>query len=226
MPTLFNTNASAASTSPIDAEEVQVVEVNWDAEVIAEHPDADINETLPIPPAGVYLFKARLLNRGEGKENPYGSVTKPKDNSPGVPFLNVMLELELVDESSPFNGYKLNHKLSSLVFDKRGTSPLHHFMNCAGEVLPSVIRLRDLKEKIEATLEQTPMVQAELNWRAARKFGPGQYDWEDIAKRMKDFPKDKEGDGYSQIYVYTHPQTKQTTEHRAMPYISKFLLQQ
>jgi hypothetical protein len=223
MPELFKTSASAVATSPVDAEEIQAIEVDWDAEVKAEHPDADINETLPIPPAGVYLFKCRLQNRGEDKENPYGSVTKDKNNPRS--FLNVMLELELVDESSEFNGYKLNHKLSSLVFDKRGTSPLHHFMNCIGEVLPEVILLRDMKDKVVAALEATPMVQAELEWRAARKSGQGQYDWEDVAKKMLDFPKNKEGDGRSQIYVYTNPATKQKTEHRAMPYISKFLLQ-
>lgn len=220
MPELFNTNTSNVATAPVDTEETQAVEVNWDAEIVAEHPDADINELLPIPPAGIYLFKCRLLDRGEDKENPYGSVTKKQQ-----PFLNVMLELELVDESSSFNGYKINDRLSSLVFEKRGTSPLHHFMNCIGEVVPEVIRLRDLKDKVVAALEQTPMVNAELEWRAARKSGSGQYDWEDITKRMRDFPKDKESDGYSQIYIYTNPATKQKSEHRAMAYISKYILQ-
>lgn len=220
MPTLFNTEAAATSSTPI-AEEAEVVQVDWDAEVVAEHPDADINELLPIPPSGIYLFKTRLLPAAEGKENPYGSVTKNK-----VQYLSVMLELELIDESSPNNGYKLNHRLSSLVFDKRGTSPLHHFMNCIGEVLPTSIRLKDLRDRVISALESSPLVQAELEWRAARKFGPGQYDWEDVAKKMRDFPKDKEADGYSQIYIYTNPQTKQKSEHRAVAYISKFLLQQ
>jgi hypothetical protein len=220
MPQLFNTDAAATSSTPV-AEEAEIVQVDWDAEVVAEHPDADINELLPIPPAGIYLFKARLLPATEGKENPYGSVTKAK-----VQFVVAMIELELVDESSPFNGYKLNHRLSSLVFDKRGTSPLHHFMNCIGEVLPNVIRMKDLRDRVISSLESSPMVQVELEWRAARKSGTGQYDWEDVAKKMRDFPKDKESDGYSQVYIYTNPQTKQKSEHRAVAYINKFLLQQ
>jgi hypothetical protein len=220
MPTLFNTATAETSSTPV-AEETEVRQVDWDAEVVADHPDADLNELLPIPPAGIYLFKSRLLPAAEGKENPYGSVTK--DNKP---FISAMVELELVDESSPFNGYKLNHRLSSLVFEKRGTSPLHHFMNCIGEVVPTVIRMRDFRDKVVSALESTPMVQAELEWRAARKSGPGQYDWEDVAKKMRDFPKDKESDGYSQIYLYTNPTTKQKSEHRAQAYISKFLLQQ
>lgn len=220
MPTLFNTDSASVATAPVDTEEVQAVEVDWDAEVKADHPDADLNEVLPIPPAGVYLFKARLASVAEGKENPYGSTTR--DNKP---YINAMIELELVDESSEFNGTKLNIRLGSLVFDKRGTSPIHHFMNCIGETLPSVIRLKDLRDRVITALESTPLVQAELEWRAARKTGQGKYDWEDVAKRMKDFPKDKESDGYSQVYIYTDQKTKQKSEHRAMAYISKFLLQ-
>jgi hypothetical protein len=220
MPTLFSTETATISATP-DAEETEIIQVDWDAEVVAEHPDADINALLPIPPAGIYLFKSRLLPVKEGKENPYGSVTKNKQQ-----FVTAMIELELIDESSPFNGFKLNHRLSSLVFEKHGTSPLHHFMNCIGEVLPEVIRMRDLRDRVVSALESTPLVQAELEWRAARKSGSGQYDWEDVAKKMRDFPKDKEADGYSQIYIYTNPQTKQKSEHRAQAYISKFLLQQ
>lgn len=220
MPNLFNTDSANVATAPVDTEGVQAVEIDWDAEVKADHPDADLNEILPIPPAGVYLFKVRLAPTAEDKENPYGSVTKD-----GKPFLNAMIELELVDESSEFNGTKLNMRLSSLVFEKRGTSPLHFFMNCIGETLPEVIRLKDLRDRVISALESAPMVQAQLEWRAARKIGPEKYDWEDVAKRMRDFPKDKEGDGYSQIYIYTDPKTKHKSEHRAMAYISKFLLQ-
>lgn len=222
MPELFNTNTTTASATPV-ADEAEVVEINWDEEVVAEHPDADMNEILPLPEGGkIYLFKARLLNRGEDKENPYGSMTKDKK-----PFINVAVELELTDESSPYHGFKINHYLTSLVFERRGTSALHHFMNCIGETLPERISLGTMRDRVKAALDSgnPPMVQAELEWKASIKTGPGKYDWTEVVKKMKDFPRSKESDGYSQIYIHTDPKTRQQTEARANAYISKFVLQ-
>lgn len=221
MPTLFNTDTAAVAT--VDTDEAEVVAVDWDAEVEAANPDADINETLPLPEGGkTYLWSIKLLDRGEDKENPYPGITSKKK-----PFLNVMFELSLVDESSEFHDFKINFYANSLVFDRRGTSMVHHIMHCIGETLPQVVKLSEMRDRIKKAFESipAPLVHAELEWKASRKNGPGKYDYEEVVKRARDFPKNPEGDGRSQIYVFVDPKTKQKMELRAQAYISKFLLQ-
>lgn len=224
MPDLFKTPGGAAvaeGTSPV--EEAEVVQIDWEATVEAEHPDADANEILPIPPGGqTYLWKVSLLDRGE-IENPKPGMTKDRK-----PFITVGLELELVDESSEFNGFKLSEYVTSLVMPRRGTSMLHHVMNCMGEVLPSSISLKALRDKVVETLTSSPspLINAELEWKASRKNGPGKNDYEQVAQKMKQFPRNPEGDGYSQTYIWKNPKNpNDTQELRAFPYITKYIAQ-
>lgn len=218
MPQLFPTETATAV-----AEEVEEIQVEDNEVVEAANPEADMNATLPIPPAGSYLFKVSLLDRGE-IANPKRGRTNPKDGTSGRPFISVGLKLHLVDEGGEFHGFELTEYVTSLVMARRGTSSLHHFMNCIGETLPTTIGIGDLEAKVRAALESNPLVQAKLEWKASRKSGPGKYDREEVVKYMRDFPNNPDGDGKSQIYIYK-PKSGAPEELRAMPYISKFLLQ-
>lgn len=216
MPELFPTQSATAVAEP---EVAEIIEVDLDAEVIAEHPDADINATLPLPPGGQkYIVRLGLLDRGE-QENPSASMTKKEKK----PFITVGLELELVDESSEFHGFKMTDYINSLVQQRRQTSPVHFVMSCIGEVLPNVIKLKDLIAKVKTALESRPLIPVIIEWKGSVKTGPGKYDWTEVFKRMTDFPKDPESDGRLQIATWTDPKTGQKHEVRAQAYIYQYL---
>lgn len=217
MPNLFANNQSSTA---VEEEAVEIV-INEDEEIVADRPDADINELIPQPPGGRYLLKASLAEVAEDKENPYTSATKKNHK----PFVAVVLNLEIVDESSDFHGFAFTKNINSLVQKQRQTSDVHNFMACIGEVLPQRISIRELKQRVKEALESNPSVWAEIEWKASIKTGSGTYDWTEIKTLYNQFPKDPEGDGRLQEVSWTDPKTKEVHVLRAKAYVSKFLRQ-
>lgn len=231
MPNLFAPTADASTAVVEDAE---VVEMNWDAEVEVADATADFNEIVPIPPgpcthcktSGIYICKVSLLPPKEDGENPAGRMTKEKK-----PFISAAIQLEIVDEGGAFHGFQVNdYNVSSLMFKGQKTSKLHQVMNCVGSPLLAHARISEWRDKVIEVLGNgnSALIQVELDWRAARKSGPGKYDYEDIVRKMSLFPKNPEGDGHLQVYTYVPDPKKprESSEHRASIYVSKYLLQQ
>lgn len=226
--TTQNSNPTSTSSAVADPEVAEVVEIDLDAEIEAGHPDADINALIPQPPAGKYVLKASLLDRGE-VDNP-----KPGQTKDRKPFITVGLSLKIVDEGSEFHDFELQDYVNSLVQRTRQTSPLHDFLHKIGETVGSVTTLRQLIAKVVATLGEgnTALVNAEIEWKASIKSGPGKYDYMEVFKKMKEFPRDPESDGYLQqatVWVRDYKVVTSntpgavTTPVFARAYVSKYL---
>lgn len=228
MPNLFGAN-QGGNTTTVEEETQEVVDLSayLDEEIVADRPDADINALIPQPPAGIYVLSVGLQDKGE-VDNPRLSLTTDKK-----PFVVANLDLKIVDEGSEFHDCGIFNigvnsagtAINSLVQKARQTSPIHHFMNCVGQVLPQHIKVRDLLQIVRETLEPRVLVQAEVEWKASRKAGPGKFEWEIVAQRMRDFPKNLEGDGYSQTFIYKDKKSGEITECRATAYVKAFLVQ-
>lgn len=189
MSTMFGNlgQTSAPDNSPADpAAGAQAIAVDYDAPVEAANPTADFNEIIPPPPAGLYLFKWSVDEKGI-----VGSVGKKPPHSP---FLNCFLLGNLFDDGGPDDGFKVNYYFNSLVQSRKGTSEAHHFLSCAGNPAPAQTTLGRLKAQLEETLASNPVVPAELQWRCSYK-NPTTGKWDEQFTRMDQFPKHKRDDG-------------------------------
>ncbi len=168
------------NTSP-DSDAVETAAIDLNAEIVADDPEADFNERNAPPPAGVYPIKWQLGDKG----------VVPAQDKNGKPYVAVYLKGELQAES-PFENYPVTYYMNSIIFGSKGTSEVHHFMNCIGEPLPNRITLGEMKERIENALANSPVGNALCDWKGSYQSGVNQQTgkavWTDQYKSMKAFP--------------------------------------
>lgn len=168
----FNTNPAEGA--------VEHVDIDMNAEVEAAKPEADFNERLAPPPAGIVPIKWSLAEKGV-----VPSLSKNK-----VPFLNVFLKGELLIPP-PYENYPTNYYMNSLV-GRSGTSEVHFFMHSVGEPLPARMTLGAMKDKLEEVLSNNPVGNAEVDWRASYQDGTdprtNKPKWVEQAMHMNQFP--------------------------------------
>lgn len=211
-----NPHAEASMAAEISDEMLEQVQEVQD-------PDRDINVPLEPPRAGVYRFrwKPNIAKKG-------GIYFKPTEKT-GQILLNVSLLGQLLTEGtslegSEFDGFIIADYLNS--YQRKGTTPLHHFANCCGSSLPKSFNLKTLKEKVEELLNQEPSSFAAIEWKATINRD-GKY--VDIAKRMTDFPNatDENGNkipGQYQPWIETENDEGETVKIYAQAHVVAHIL--
>lgn len=177
MSTMFP--ESSTSNSP-DDDVVEKQVIDMDAEIVADNPEADFNVRTAPPNADIYPVAWSLAEKG---------VIAAMDKN-SKPFVHVYLKGALKADA-PFEDFPVNDYMNSIVQGGKGTSAVHHFMNCIGEPLPARITLSEMKEKVENALANLPLGNVECDWKASYQSGinpkNGKPAYTEIAKHMKQF---------------------------------------
>lgn len=186
------------STSPAD-DAVENQQIDMNAEISVDNPEADVNEQIP-PPAGdrVYPIKYSLNDAQEG-----GAV-QAKLTKNGAPFLNVFLKGNIIAEGAD-DGFPVSRYMNTIQ-NRTGTSTVHYFLLCAGEPVLTKMSLQRLQDKIEEVLATNPTVLGLCDWRAQYPDGTtnpknGKANYKTLKEGMKNFPKSKDESGKT---VYNH----------------------
>lgn len=181
------------NTSP-EASATETVEIDLNAEVVADNPDADFNER-QAPPLGGFVYAIQWeLDSEKGGVVP--AMTKNQ-----VPYVHLYIKGKLSIDGK-YSGYVVRDYLNSIVFSS-GTSEIHHFLYALGEPIPQRIHLAanpgnpkpGLKDKVEEILSQNPTGLALCDWRASYQDGinpkNGKAKYVDFKVGMANFPKYK-----------------------------------
>lgn len=195
----------------LNVEEETVVEnsIDLDEVIEVENPTADFNIPATPPKAGIYVARWKL-----NSQKPNGGIEAK--NSPKVGnFLNVHLLGVIVAPDESFDGFIFNDYMHTIVNRQKGTSEVHHFLNCLGTPLDKSTSLRQIMTTLQEELSLEPTSKVKIEWKATYKDDNGKYI--DIAKKMTDFEKLPDGtyqnwkisplDGervYAQVYVVQH----------------------
>ncbi len=220
----INSGNSAVS----DDETVETIQVNDDDEVEVEDSTADVNVAAKLPPHGIYTVKVKPP---KDDEKIYKS--KTKSDSPrafvGVNGISVTIQDEEWEGSMAF----VNH-INSLQRRGKPSSELHHLLNLAGNPAPNRTTVGELETHVRATLEEEPVVYAELDWKASYKNDKGEY--LDVKTTMEAFPKHYvDGNGetvasakdgkWDGTYRQQIPNPSTGEDIEAQLYVRKFLTQ-
>lgn len=196
--------------SAVEAISAEISEDILNQELEVADPTRNIDVPIEPPPAGVYDFLWKLnTNKKDG-----GAYFKQAEKS-GQWLLNISLIGLLQAEGEEYHEYFVSDHLNSYL--RRGTTSIHHFMNCIGQPQPKNFTLGVLKERCVEILNQEPRGKAYLEWKATIKRGDK---YEDLAKKMSDFQRNDDGsyqpwietkndEGelvkvYAQGYIVTH----------------------
>lgn len=168
-----------------DSTATETVEIDLNAVIEADNPDADFNERTAPPTGGlVYAIQWELDEKG----------CVPAMTKNHTPFVHLYLKGKLTT-SGNFENYPVSCYLNSIVFGSKGTSEVHHFLSVLGESVPQRIPLGELKDRVETILAQNPVGLALCDWRAAFQDGinpkTGKAKYTDIKSGMRNFPKVK-----------------------------------
>lgn len=211
---------------------VEKVEVNDDEIVEVEDAQGDVNIAAKLPPRGIYPFAWKA-----GKDDhPYKSVSAGETPRS---YVGTSLVGTLQDGSGEFEGTLVfeNH-INSLSQRGKTTSKLHHFLNVVGSPAPNRTTIGELLQHTKDVLEQTPVGEAEVDWRAAYKTGQkdkkGHDVYEEVAKTMTAFPRHyvndagetvtkAEGGKWDGTYIQQIPNPKDGEPINAQLYIRQYL---
>lgn len=227
-------NAGNSSTA-VDDEIVESIQVDDDEIVEVEDSTGDVNVAAKLPPRGVYAFKFKA---GKKEDSIYKSATK---TTPHRAFVGVNgLTGAIQDEE--YEGIVVFHNhINSLQRSGKPTSDLHHFLNVVGNPAPNRTTVAQLESHVRETLDQEPLGYAEIDWKAQYKSGKqtkdGKDEYLEIKTTMEAFPKHyinedgetvagpKEGGKWDGTYlqIVPHPITGEDIEARL--YFRKFLTQ-
>lgn len=215
------------STTAVEDEVVEKIEVDLDEEVEVEDSTGDVNVAAKIPPHNVYMIKWKP---SKNEEAVYPSKTK---SEPHRAFVGAGFVGDVQDEEWEGTMVFVNH-INSLQRKGKPTSDLHHFLNTVGNPAPNRQTIRELLEHTRETIAQEPVGYAEIDWRASYKKDDGTYT--EVKTTMEGFPKhyvDENGETVSSAkegkwdgsYVQSipHPVTGEPIE--AQLYVRKFLNQ-
>lgn len=151
--------ANANQESPANGQAEESYEIDQNAVSEVKDATADFNVIPPPPPAGTYPVRWKLGEKGVE----WGGSKKAGT------FLNVYLEGELIAEGTDYNNYSLREYMNNIYNKLKGTTELHHFMNCLGVPLAPSMPMKDIKTLVETTLANSPIGMAEIEWQAKEK---------------------------------------------------------
>lgn len=217
---------AGSSTAVEDDEVVETVKVDDDEIVEVEDSTGDVNIAAKLPPHGVYTVK---LKNPKKEDAIYRSKSKDGRAYAAINGLAVEIQEEEWEGVMAFQ----NHT-NSLSRRGKPTSDLHHLLNVAGNPAPNRTTISELETHVRVTLEQEPIVYAELDWKASYKNSKG--DYVDLKTTMEAFPKhyvDADGETVSSAkegkwdgsYVQELPNPETGESVNAQLYIRKFLTQ-
>lgn len=179
LDTLHNQQHEAASASEIPDDAL-------DAELVVQDPSRDINIPLEPPPGGVVYPVLWGLNPNK-KDG--GAYFKQSDKSGQWSLIVSLLGKVQGMEGTDFENYFVSDTINS--FLRKGTTAIHHFMNCVGQPMAANTNLRSMQSIVKEVLGQEPIGHVLLEWRASYQESPDK--WKQIASRMTDFPKNEDG---------------------------------
>lgn len=218
----INTNTTDSGN---EEEVVETIQVDDDEIIEVEDSTGDVNVAAKLPPHGIYAVKVRNPKKDD-------AIYKSKTKTDHRAFVGINgLAVEIQDEE--WEGFvAFQNHINSLQRRGKTTSDLHHLMHVAGSPTPNRQSVSELENHVRETLEQEPVVYAELDWKASYKNGKGEYI--DLKTTMEGFSKhyvDKDGETVSSAkegkwdgtYVQSipHPETGEPIE--AQLYVRKFL---
>ena len=199
----------AATENQSGSNEEQVaVDLNQRVEVA--DPSKDINIVPPPPPAGEYVIKWEVGEKG----------IDARASAKVGTFVNVPLVGTVVSPKE-FEGRKINENLTSIYNQLKQTSALHDFLYKIGISVPPSATQGEILEITKTALANNPVGTIELEWKVSernpadpRKNKDGYVTY---FNKMTQFPKNPDGsyantlsskvDGqpiYAQAYVSKH----------------------
>lgn len=186
------TATGSTSSSPANgAAEVEVQAVDLNEEQTVENQDADFNVVPSPPPAKRYPTKISLHEDGiDARRGKAGT------------FLNVPLVLTIAD-GGQYDGYSTRAWINNIYNKLKGTTKVHWILKCLGVTVPKTIKMQDLKELLEQTLNQNPVMMVDWEWEASIKDSndrrANEAGYVKLKNRMSQFDRNPDGT-YSNIF--------------------------
>ena len=196
-------------------------------EMVEADPEADFFELPPPPPDDrEYQFKVMLGEKGitAKKQKRKGD---PDGRPSGPVFLNVNLELRIVDPGQPWDNMPTQDYATSIVMQSSGTSKLHSILRALGAPAQGRMDLAALRDHIMGVLGSEPLCFGTGIWEARIEDSAADGGYRTVKKGMKNFPlvdpKQPELGHYPYAEVYDSTTKKPTGEQaRAYFRINKY----